>query len=52
MSADAKRNYGSSLALLVLGLLALYGGAHWLLLVIPAALLIWCATPKLRSGRN
>ncbi len=53
MSADAKKHYGSSLALLVLGILGLYGGAPWLLLLIPAAALIWyAATPKLRGGRN
>jgi hypothetical protein len=53
MSADAKRHYGSSLALLALGVIALYGGARWLLLVIPAAALAWyVAAPRLRSGRN
>lgn len=53
MSADAKRNYGLSLLLLGLGVLALYGGAHWLVLLIPAAALVWfAAVPKLRRGRN
>jgi len=33
--------------------LALYGGARWLLLLIPAAALVWyAAAPKLRRGRN
>ena len=53
MSADAKRYYGSSLALLLLGVFALYGGAWGLLLLIPAAALVWyAAAPKLHRGRN
>jgi hypothetical protein len=53
MSADAKKHYGLSLVLLALGVLALYGGAHWLVLVIPAAALVWfVGAPKLRRGRN
>jgi hypothetical protein len=46
MSADAKRKYGSTIALIVLGILALYGGPAWLLLAIPAAVLIWYATTR------
>jgi len=53
MSAEAKKHYGSSLALLALGMLALYGGPQLLLLLIPAAVLVWyAANPKLRSSRN
>jgi len=53
MSADAKKHYGLTLALFVLGALALYGGTRWLMLVIPAAALGWyVAGPKLRRGRN
>ncbi len=53
MSAEAKTGYGSTLALLLFGVLALYLGAHWLVLLIPAAVLIWYgAGPILRSGRN
>ncbi len=37
MSAEAKKGYGSTMILLILGVLALYGGALWLLLLIPAA---------------
>jgi hypothetical protein len=44
MSADAKRKYGSTIALIVLGILALYGSPPWVLLAIPAAVLIWYAT--------
>jgi hypothetical protein len=53
MSAEAKTGYGSTLALLLFGVLALYLGARWLVLLIPAAMLIWYgAGPILRSGRN
>ena len=54
MSRNAKKYYGSSLALLGLGLLALYGGTPWLLVVIPAAVLVCyrAPAPKLGSSRN
>jgi hypothetical protein len=53
MSADAKKNYGLTLVLFALGILAVYAGAKWLLLLIPAAVLVWyAAAPKLRRGRN
>jgi hypothetical protein len=54
MSADAKRKYGSTMALIVLGILALYGGVTWLLLLIPAAVLIWSATlgGQFKRSRN
>ena len=41
MSAEAKKGYGSTLLLLLLGVLALYGGSTWLLVLIPAAVLVW-----------
>lgn len=46
MSADAKRKYGSTIGLITLGILAMYGSPRWLLLVIPAAVLIWYATTR------
>jgi len=54
MSADAKKEYGSTMVLIVLGVLALYGGARWLLVLIPAALLIWYVTAGgvFRKSRN
>ena len=54
MSADIKRGYGSMLALLTFGLLALYGGTSWLLILIPAALLTWYAAGSrgFRRSRN
>lgn len=53
MSTEARKHYGSMFALLALGILALYGGPQFLLLLIPAAAVVWyTANPKLRSGRN
>ncbi len=54
MSADAKKGYGSTMVLMILGVLALYGSARWLLVLIPAALLVWYAAAGtiLRRSRN
>jgi hypothetical protein len=41
MSADTKKGYGSTIALLIFGVLTLYGGTRWLLVLIPAAMLVW-----------
>jgi hypothetical protein len=54
MSADAKKGYGSTMILMILGVLALYAGARWLLLLIPAAALVWYAASGVsyRRSRN
>lgn len=53
MSSEAKKSYGSTLALCAFGVLSLYLGARWLLLLVPAAILVWYGVrPALRSGRN
>jgi hypothetical protein len=53
MSANSRKSIGSTLVLVVLGMAAIYGGAKWLALLIPAALLVWFGVgPMLRSGRN
>lgn len=54
MSTEAKRSYGSTLALLALAVLALYTGTRWLVVLIPAAVLVWyfAATATLGSSRN
>jgi hypothetical protein len=54
MSADNKKGYGSTVVLIVLGMLALYSGAQWLMVLIPAALLVWyaAARPGFRRSRN
>ncbi len=40
MSAESKKGYGSTLVLIMLGVLALYSGAQWLMVLIPAALFV------------
>ncbi len=53
MSADSKKSMGWTIVLVLLGVVALVGGVKWLVLLIPAAMLIWYgAAPILRSGRN
>lgn len=42
MSAE-KKTYGSTLVLITLGVLAFIGGSHWLMLLIPAAILVFAA---------
>jgi hypothetical protein len=41
MSAEAKKGYGSTLILLLLGLLALHFGGSWLPILIPVAAIVW-----------
>lgn len=53
MSANAKKSAGATLALILLGMLVLMTGEKLLVVMIPAAILIWyAASPALRSGRN
>ena len=53
MSADSKKSMIWTIVLVVLGVAALYGGAKWLAIVVPAAALVWYgARPMLRRGRN
>ncbi|HUD64155.1 MAG TPA: hypothetical protein VMQ17_06250 [Candidatus Sulfotelmatobacter sp.] len=53
MSADSKKSMGWTIVLVLLGVVALVGGVKWLVLLVPAAMLIWYgAGPILRSGRN
>ncbi|MGA8440557.1 MAG: hypothetical protein WB762_11235 [Candidatus Sulfotelmatobacter sp.] len=54
MSAAAKKGYGSTIALMILGMLALHGGASWLVALIPAAILVWYAAGGaiFRRSRN
>jgi hypothetical protein len=54
MSAAAKKGYGSTMALMILGMLALYGGPSWLVALIPAAILVWYAAAGaiVRRSRN
>jgi len=44
---------GSTVALILLGLIALFAGQRSLVLLIPAAILVWYgAGSMLRTGRN
>lgn len=53
MSADSKKSLGGTVVLILFGILALIGGTQWLVLLVPAAILIWYgAGSMLRSGRN
>jgi hypothetical protein len=53
MSMNSKKSMGWMAVLIVLGIVALLGGEKWLVVLIPAAMLVWYgAGPALRSGRN
>jgi hypothetical protein len=53
MAANTKTSITATLALVLLGLLVLVAGEKSLILLIPAAALVWYkAAPRLRSGRN
>ncbi|MGO9086479.1 MAG: hypothetical protein ACLQBK_14725 [Candidatus Sulfotelmatobacter sp.] len=50
---DAKKTTGWTILLILLGVAALFGGVKSLLLLIPAAMLVWySARPAPRRGRN
>jgi hypothetical protein len=53
MSITSKKSMAWTTVLILFGLLAIFGGAKWLVVLIPAAIFIWFGTgPALRSGRN
>jgi len=53
MSRESKKSASWAIVLVLLGLLAFYGGTRWLLVLIPVVLMIWgIAGPAVRSGRN
>jgi len=53
MSANSKKSMSSTVLLILFGMAAFYGGARWLVLLIPAALLVWYGTGvALRGSRN
>jgi hypothetical protein len=53
MSRDVKKSMGSTIVLILLGIAALFGGVKSLVLLIPAAMLVWYgARPMPRKGRN
>jgi len=53
MSMENKKSIGTTVILMLFGVLAMYAGLMSLIVLIPAAVLIWYeAKPVLRSGRN
>jgi uncharacterized membrane protein len=58
MSANSKKSMNWTIVLMTIvliffGLVALFGGEKWLVLLIPAAVFVWhTARPMLRTGRN
>lgn len=53
MSRESNKSASWAIVLVLLGLLAFYGGTRWLLVLIPVALMIWgIAGPAVRTGRN
>ena len=53
MSATSKKSIGGTVVLILLGLIALFGGEKWLVGLIPAAMLVWYGTGSaLRRSRN
>ncbi len=50
---NSKRSIAAMIAFMLLGMLVLIAGQKSLLVVVPAAVLVWYgAAPKVRSGRN
>ena len=53
MSINAKKSMGSTLTLVLLGLIALFAGPKWLAVLIPVAMLVWYGVgATLKSSRN
>jgi len=53
MSANSKKSMGWTGVLVLLGVVALFGGVKWLVVLIPAAMMVWYGVgPALWSGRN
>ncbi len=53
MSMNSKKSIAWTIVLIFLGLIALVGGDKWLVVLIPAAIMVWYgAGPALRRGRN
>jgi len=54
MNTPSSKSCGWALILIALGMLALYGGSHWLLVLIPTAAAVWYAAERttFSSRRN
>jgi hypothetical protein len=50
---SSRKSIGGTMVLILLGLAAFFGGAKWLVALIPAVMLVWYGTGSvLRRGRN
>lgn len=53
MSMESKKSLSLAFILMLLGVFAMYAGLRSLIVLVPAAMLIWNeARPRLGSGRN
>jgi hypothetical protein len=52
MSTNSKKSMGFTIVLVLLGVAALFGGARWLALLVPAAILVWYGAGSMRNSRN
>jgi hypothetical protein len=52
MNTPSNKSYGWALVLVALGALALYGGSHWLLVLVPTAAAVWYAAARTTFGRK
>jgi hypothetical protein len=53
MNTNLKQSIGSTLLLVLLGMVVFLAGVKWLVILVPVAILVWFGTsPALRSGRN
>jgi len=53
MNRNNKKSVGLAITLMLLGVLAMYGGLHSLMVLIPAAVVVWFeAKTILGNGRN
>jgi hypothetical protein len=53
MSANTGKSMGWMIVLILFGVAALIGGVKWLVVLIPAATLVWFgAAPTLRNSRH
>ena len=52
MTVNAKKSMGWTIVLILFGLIALFGGDKWLVLLIPAAIFVWYAAKPMLTGRD
>ncbi len=52
MNTPSNKSAAWALILIALGMLAVYGGARWLLVLIPAAAAVWYAATRTMFSRR